>query len=115
MTQLPSLFDPPALARRSDPETSQAASRQIRGDLGRIQSTVLQLVKEHPGKTAPELARAAGIHDPRVVNRRLPELEKAGLVERCTPRKCSLSNRKAATWRASIPNPAASEPRYRVF
>lgn len=88
-------------ARRSDPVTSHEAATAIAGKLGTVQQWVLRCVKAHPGLTAPELARRCDIGDVRKLNRRLPELERAGLVQReVTLLPCSVSGRKAARWTA---------------
>ena len=66
--------------------------------IGALQAAALALVTKHPGLTATELAHADGQGDPRVLNRRLPELEKAGLVMRGEVRRCERTGRRAATW-----------------
>jgi DNA-binding MarR family transcriptional regulator len=88
------------LARTSDPATSKAAARHIVGRLKARQSAALQAVRDWPGQTATELAEACGIFDPRIFNRRLPELEKLGMVERGPARGCRVTGRLAATWKA---------------
>lgn len=87
------------IARRSDPVTSQEAARSItdsgvRGEQHRI---VLDLVKHHPRSTSLELARHGDI-DRYIVARRLPELEKAGLVRKAEIRICRIGSRNALTW-----------------
>ena len=108
MTDQLDLFPTPAppskgarrLARRTDPETSKQAAREIAPDLGTLQLWVLGLVRKFPGRTVNELCIAAGVADPRRINRRLSELDKLGAVVRDTPRKCSESGRSCAVWRA---------------
>jgi DNA-binding MarR family transcriptional regulator len=63
-----------------------------------IRERVLAIVASRPGHTATELARKMGVMDPRTPNRRLPELERAGLVRRGPRRLCRVTNTKAATW-----------------
>jgi len=48
--------------------------------------------------TSMEIGNAAGL-DRYMVARRLPDLEKDGLVERCAMRECAISRRPAITWR----------------
>lgn len=85
-------------SRRSDPETSHEAAEQVRrsGELGRQQRAVLEAVKAHPGKTAVELARLAGL-DRYAVSRRLPELQPVH-VRRGPPRECTVNRRPQSTW-----------------
>jgi DNA-binding MarR family transcriptional regulator len=87
---------PPPLWRNTDPETSREAGvHMLAGGQKAMQAKALQAVRDHPGATATELAEAAGIGDPRKLNRRLPELERAGLVERGeTRRRGGVSHRQ---------------------
>lgn len=85
------------LARAGGPVESAEAAESVLEFLGKMQERVLELVVRRPGLTAEELSRAAGEVDPRRVNRRLPELERLGLVNRGDPRPGS-SGRRCATW-----------------
>jgi hypothetical protein len=71
------------LARNTDPATSKEAAASLAGStqLGQAQLDALCLVRAYPGRTANELARAAGHGDPRKVNRRLIELKRVDLIE----------------------------------
>lgn len=93
---------PRTLARRTDPEPShEAASWAVTsGTVNRLQQHAIVLVQAFPGRTATELAQASEWcnGDPRIVNRRLSEVEKRGKVRRGEPRTCSVTGRKAATW-----------------
>lgn len=93
----------PPLWRTTDPETSKEAGRHMvsSGRLKKAQGDALRWVREHPGRTATELAHAVGVFDPRVLNRRLPELERLGLVKRGEPRPCRVTSRRAAVWWAA--------------
>jgi len=91
--------DPRKLARTTDPATSHAAAREILPDLAGLRRAAVEAVANHPGLTATELSRAVGISDPRVLNRRLGECEKLGVVVRGPVRVCSVTGRSAATWR----------------
>lgn len=73
-----------SLVRREGPWTSERAAAELRGTkaLAKMQLDALVLVLNNPGCTANMLTRIAGHGDPRVVNRRLSELERADLVRR---------------------------------
>lgn len=88
------------VAARNDPMTSHQAAREVTASGKReIQlKQVLDLVGRKPGKTSFELA-AFGKLDRYAVARRLPELEHGGLVMKTAARTCSISGRKAVTWR----------------
>lgn len=94
-----SLFAGPALARRDDPITSQRAAREIessgKADIQRRK--VLTAVQSFPGKTSAELAPLAGL-DRYACARRLPELERSGLVRRGEARICQAHGTAAMTW-----------------
>lgn len=85
-------------SRHSDPDPSHQAAEDIRksGALNKQQHAVLDAVKAHPGKTAVELARLAGL-DRYAVSRRLPELQPVH-VRRGPPRDCSINGRPQSTW-----------------
>jgi hypothetical protein len=92
------------IARRLDPETSKEAALEITAS-GRREGqalTVLAFVRKYPGKTSSELAVKAQTsgcpYDRYVFARRLPELEKAGLVWKRNSRQCSVSGLQAHTW-----------------
>lgn len=89
------------LARRDDPGTSKQAAREVAVALGERQRETLEALRRHPGMTATELARAEGHGDPRVYNRRLPELRDAGRAEITGVRRCRVTGKSASVWRAS--------------
>jgi hypothetical protein len=91
------------LARSDGPETSRAAARQVAPKLSGLRARVLDLVREHPGCTATELAHHAGDGDPRRVNRRLPELVRDGLLVRGPARPCLITGLKAHTYHSAHP------------
>lgn len=89
-----------ALRRNTDPEPSHLAAEEIvsSGRLGELQSWVLGLVEDYPGKTGSELAVAACVGESYTIKRRLGELDKKGLIRRGEVRQCGVSARQAATW-----------------
>lgn len=89
------------IARRTDPESSKAAAEDITesGLRAHQQAEVLRLVRAHPKHTSLELAQHGSL-DRYAIARRLPELERAGLVRRGEIRPCSVGARPALTWEA---------------
>lgn len=97
---------PPSL-KPAPRSTSAEALCEIKatGVLGEQQRAVLVALAEvcrcfeGPwGRTSREVARGSGV-DRYVVARRLPELEREGLVERYDVRLCDVTERKAITWK----------------
>jgi hypothetical protein len=95
------------LARRTDPEESKKAAREIIPHLGKLQREVLGIVTRHPDCTQAELhwdvmnaASSNQYWDTRRIGRRLPELLAQGKVYKSGSRKCRVTGRTAATWRA---------------
>lgn len=88
-------------ARSTDPETSHLAAEHIiaTGKRAHQQHQALAAVRAFPDHTSLEIAEAARCCRFQLA-RRLPELERDGLVERGPARTCRVSGRKAATWRA---------------
>lgn len=86
-------------ARRTDPSTSfQAAGELVSsGELGRQQGEALVLVRSWPGMTTWELAGGEPILR-FMLNRRLPELVRKGLVRKGEARRCRYSRRPSLTW-----------------
>lgn len=92
------------MSRSTDPATSrEAAKRQVRSGRARShREAILHALQRNGGMlTAVELhgllpeRLRIGRHE---VSRRLPELEEAGLVERCLPRVCRVNERRMVTW-----------------
>jgi predicted transcriptional regulator len=92
-----------ALSRAADPETSHLAADEIAQSLSRRQQTALAVVIRWPGRTVSELSELNDCRDPRTIGRRLPELERQGLVRREDARECRITGRLAHTWRATKP------------
>lgn len=96
------LFDGPEpreLARRSDPGTSHeaAAEHVASGNNAAQRLAVLQWVRFAPGRTSDELAHLMGVSR-HVTGRRLPDLERQGLVRRGEPRVSKVGGRRGLTW-----------------
>lgn len=95
------------MARNTDPKTSHdAAEHHRQTNLGKRRNQTLDLVKSSQGNTAGEYGRQFFETHPELPIRvaaqtpqkRLPELEKLGLVRRGEPRICRDSGRNCATW-----------------
>ena len=91
-------FDAKFLVRHGHPDTSREAAETFAPKQRQSQMRALGYVSENPGSTANELAKVAGDRDIRKIGRRLPELERFGLVRRGEPRPCKVTNRNASTW-----------------
>jgi len=89
--------DAKALSRRTDPATSKAAAVAVLPRIGDLQAKVLEVVRANPGRTRNELAAVMGWH-PSEVSKRLPELERVGLVRRGAERDCNVTGRSCAVW-----------------
>lgn len=84
--------------RREHPMTSELAARAKVPHLREAQDRALGFVSDYPGRTAQELAKIAGDNGSRTIGRRLPELERKGLIERGAARQCAITGRLATTW-----------------
>jgi len=94
---------PAPLAARSDPATSHIAAREITmsGALDSQKRAVLDLLRiQLRPVTSAELAAAGGL-DRYMVARRLPDLNRDGLVSRGSARRCDSTGRLAITWSAA--------------
>ena len=97
------------MAKTTDPGTSHAAAlRHVASALSLRRSQVYDAVVQFPDQTSnelglrmtelfPDLELRAASASPQ---KRLPELEKLGLIARGAARKCSSSGYQAHTWRA---------------
>ncbi len=94
----PAITVPRLLARRSDPETSQAGARDVAKRMGEVQQRAFDAIQAHPGKTCAELEDLMGVRG-HTYGRRLGGMEEQGRVRRCEARICSVTGRSAATWR----------------
>ena len=94
--------------RSTDPTTSAIAAHKqiVKGRRALRQKMVLFYVKQHPGSTHGELASAMYRSNPHLgiiccaetPHKRLPELEKAGLVRQEGRRKCKETGNLARMW-----------------
>lgn len=87
----------------NDPHTSALAAAEITSSGQRTSEKrkVLEALRAEPLHiTSMELAKRLGV-DRYMVAKRLPDLACDGLVERCAARNCSVTKRKAITWRAA--------------
>ena len=98
-------------SRRRDPMTSRLAAQKIAPVYHGQKADVLRIVRDHPLRTAVEIAQlwavergitdAGAIKDLRyVVSRRTADLAHDGALRRCAPRTCSVSGTAQTTWRA---------------
>ncbi len=108
MGQTLDLFDPARRARRTDPATSQlAAERYTRESLGKDQRLLYDLIRQHPGHTAAELADLLirrGEHwyrASRLPTKRVSELLEMELVRAGRERKCRITGHLARTYYAA--------------
>jgi hypothetical protein len=97
--------DPHPLARNEDPVESYAGAQDAESRLSELRLQVLECVLRHPGKTCNEMAVAEKVRDPRLIGRRLNELEKLGYIIRGETRPCEITGRPAAPWLAVKPCP----------
>lgn len=99
--------DPYHRARRTDPETSHEAARQVEasGSATAHADLIAQAVREWPGRTTAELAENMRIvwkvgwsnvrHE---VARRMCEVVRSGHARAGEPRTCKATGRRAQTW-----------------
>jgi len=88
-----------AMAHREDPDTSRLAAEQLveSGGLARQQQAVFDALHRCDGSTHGEIGQTMGCHW-LIPARRLPELQKAGLVKKGEPRICRVKGSRCVTW-----------------
>lgn len=88
------------MARRTDAVSSHeaAADNVASGRHGQQCQLVLSCLAKCDGSTSAELAARFGL-DRVMVARRLPDLERQGLVVRCGVRPCVATGRSGIEWR----------------
>lgn len=89
------------LARRDDPETSKAAAEAVAPVLSRMHAWALGVVRQYGPGTSSEMSRSAGESTNHRLSRRLPELERKGLIVRGQSRPCAVTGMTAAVWGVS--------------
>ena len=98
LTTLREIAEP--LARHDHPATAHAAGEAIRPHRATIWTQVLVALRDGAGpdeRTAREMAKYNDL--PHSVHKRLPEMERRGLITRGETRRCVVSGRNATTWR----------------
>ena len=87
------------LSHRHDPETSRKAARRLiaSGKLTGQRRAVLEALRKCDGVTHAELGALMGVHW-LTPARRLPELERAGLVRKGGRRICRVKHSRCTTW-----------------
>lgn len=101
---MPEFPNQQTLFRNTDPETSRLAAEDLtrRGKRGHQKQQILSYLKTCVGyETSAEIARW-GQMDRHMVARRLPDLERDGLVERCGLGECRVTGHQAVTWRVRV-------------
>lgn len=92
-------FDGP-IARKTDPQTSHQAAKAFT-DSGKRHGQCLEifeLVRRWPRRTSAELAHISEKFDRYQIARRLPDLERAGLVRKGIARECRVNKTQAHEW-----------------
>ena len=98
MTQpQPCLFEP--LSHRNDPLTSYIAAEKLAksGKWASQKQEVYRALQWHNGSTSSELGEQMNL-DRYTPARRLPELERDGLIEKGPKRMCRVQNSLCVTW-----------------
>lgn len=102
MTQLGLFAGTAPLARRTDPASSHAAAHEVdaSGQRDSQKARILTYLRSWPVPSTSTEITSLGSIDRYVVSRRLPDLERDGLVQRGAIRECSVTGRRCVTWRA---------------
>jgi len=97
--EAPAHHEDTALTHRGDPQTSHEAARKLMesGKLTGQRKAVLEALQKCDGLTHAELGALMGVHW-LTPARRLPELERMGLVRKGEPRVCHVKQSKCCTW-----------------
>jgi len=90
-------FDRPMA--RNVRETSLEAYEEIQDSLPQRNQMVYAAIRLHPNKTDMELSKILGFKDPNMVRPRRHELYKESRVVCSGKTKCSITKKKAYTWR----------------
>lgn len=86
-------------SRVTDPRSSRLAARALKASGGHASqcARVLAALRSAPGATSPEISAVLG-GDRYLPSRRLPDLERGGLVRRGDLRPCRATARPCLTW-----------------
>ena len=89
----------PRLARRTDPETSHRAAREMEtsGKRETDEAFALRMVARYPNSTASELEALLGCRDGKV-RKRLAQLRRLGFIIRGAMKICPHTKRRCHTW-----------------
>lgn len=94
------LFDIPVpKSHRADPDTSYIAAEKLAksGHWITLRKLVYETLRLHNGSTSAELGQFMGT-DRYTTARRLPELERDGLIEKGPKRMCGVQKSLCVTW-----------------
>lgn len=94
------LFDPSTHARTSDPFTSHAAAESLQEFAGGHCDRILACLERHGPQTKDEIAERTGLNAVQV-DRRLPDLKKAGKAYPTGDCRPSRSARPERVWAAA--------------
>lgn len=93
-----SIVNPTRLARKTDPATSHAAAARVAEFRATHAQRILRCLSYHGPLTVDQIAERTGMQS-QAVNKRLPELERAGLAAPAKDRlRPSASGRMARVW-----------------
>ena len=106
------LFDPVSakpLRRRTDPETSREAARDVAPVLSDVQQRLVDFPRGRDEPfTARELAefygRLDGRHDMETYRKRVREIEQKGVFVECPKRPCQFTDKNATTFKLRTGN-----------
>lgn len=93
-------FDSRHLARKSDPQTSHQAAARVHEFAGGHREQILACLKRHGSLTVDEIAKRTRLQS-QAINKRLPELERAGLARPTGGTRLSASGRPERVWYAT--------------
>lgn len=91
--------DTQGMSRRTDPATSHKAAKEFVASGAREshQSLILDVIRETPGETFSEIVEVLGVEGS-VVNKRLPEMCRKGMIRKGADRACRTNGKEKATY-----------------
>jgi predicted transcriptional regulator len=100
MDDIVDLFDPRLAARQTDVDTSHDAAESMIGVAGKQHQAILNaMMRFYRPMAAEEIADQIDGLDQIAINRRLPELQRAGKIERTEEKYLNRSGRNAYRYR----------------